>query len=67
VCLANVPKCVSPVDVAPCHYAQRTVANRLQVTENSFMQYGYLKNFSPALIPLLIKDIQNQTISKAYI
>jgi hypothetical protein len=31
------------------------------------MQYGYLKNFSLAFIPLLIKDNQIQTFSKAHI
>jgi len=37
------------------------------VTGKGFMQYGYLKNFSQTLVPMLNKDKQMKTFSKAHI
>ena len=39
----------------------------LQLTGKGFKQYGYLKNFSLAFIPLLTKDNVLNTFSKAHV
>jgi hypothetical protein len=39
----------------------------VSLKRKGFKQYGYLKNFSLAFVPLLIKDKEFKTFSKAHI